>query len=111
MFFYRLDGACSEVVDDDTAFGGERTPRYMAFFIGLAPTPELLPAEREWVRSTWNELKPYMIGTTTYVNALDGQERDRVRETYGKKYERLAAIKAKYDPQNIFHRNVNIEPA
>jgi FAD/FMN-containing dehydrogenase len=52
-----------------------------------------------------------MIGTTTYVNALDGQERDRVRETYGKKYERLAAIKAKYDPQNIFHRNVNIEPA
>ena len=111
VFFYRLDGAYSEVGDDDTAFGGGRTPRYMAFFIGLSPTPELLPAEREWVRSMWNDLKPYMIGTTTYVNALEGQERDRVRETYGEKYERLAAIKAKYDPQNIFHRNVNIEPA
>jgi FAD/FMN-containing dehydrogenase len=111
VFFYRLDGAYSEVGDDDTAFGGGRTPRYMAFFIGLSPTPELLPAEREWVRSMWNDLKPYMIGTTAYVNALEGQERDRVRETYGEKYERLAMIKAKYDPQNIFHRNVNIEPA
>jgi FAD/FMN-containing dehydrogenase len=52
-----------------------------------------------------------MIGTTAYVNALEGQEGDRVRETYGHKYQRLATIKAKYDPQNIFHRNVNIEPA
>ena len=48
---------------------------------------------------------------TIHDTALEGQERDRVRETYGEKYERLAAIKAKYDPQNIFHRNVNIEPA
>jgi FAD/FMN-containing dehydrogenase len=111
VLFYRLDEAYSEVGDNDTAFGGGRTPRYMAFFIGLTPTPELLPAEREWVRSMWNDLKPHMIGTTAYVNALEGQERDRVRETYGEKYERLAVIKAKYDPQNIFHRNVNIEPA
>ncbi|MGB8383612.1 MAG: BBE domain-containing protein, partial [Dermatophilaceae bacterium] len=36
---------------------------------------------------------------------------DRVRETYGSKYELLAAIKTKYDPHNLFHRNVNIEPA
>jgi hypothetical protein len=111
VFFYRLDGAYSEVGDEDTAFGGGRDPRYMGFFIGLSPTPELLAAEREWVRSMWNDLKPYMIGTTAYVNALEGQERDRVRETYGEKYERLAAIKAKYEPQNIFHRNVNLEPA
>jgi FAD/FMN-containing dehydrogenase len=111
VLFYRLDEAYSEVDDNSTAFGGGRNPCYMGFFIGLTPTPELLPAEREWVRSMWNDLKPYMIGTTAYVNALEGQERDRVRETYGEKYERLAAIKAKYDPQNIFHRNVNIEPA
>jgi hypothetical protein len=111
VFFYRLDGAYSEVGDDDTAFGGGRNPRYMGFFIGLSPTPELLPGEQEWVRSMWNDLKPYMIGTTAYVNALEGQERNRVRETYGAKYDRLATIKAKYDPENIFHRNVNIEPA
>jgi FAD/FMN-containing dehydrogenase len=70
-----------------------------------------IPSEREWVRSMWNDLKPYMMGTGSYVNALEGQETDRVRETYGVKYERLTAIKAKYDPQNLFHRNVNIKPA
>jgi hypothetical protein len=59
----------------------------------------------------WNDLKPYMIGTTAYVHALEKQGTDRVRETYGHKYERLTAIKAKYDPHNIFHRNVNIKPA
>jgi hypothetical protein len=71
----------------------------MAFLVGLCPTPDLLPAERAWVRSTWHALKLHMIGTTAYVNALEKQERDRVRETYGHKYQRLAAIKAKYDPQ------------
>ena len=111
VLFYRLDEAYSEIDEDETAFGGGRSPRYMGFFIGLCPTPDLLPAEREWVRSMWDDLKPYMIGSTAYVNALEKQETDRVRETYGHKYERLAAIKAKYDPQNIFHRNVNIEPA
>jgi hypothetical protein len=111
VLFYRLDEAYSEIDDDETAFGGGRSPRYMGFFIGLCPTPDLLPAEREWVRSMWSDLKPYMVGTTAYVNALEKQEGDRVRETYGPKYQRLAAIKAKYDPQNFFHHNVNIEPA
>jgi len=111
VLFYRLDEAYSEVDDNSTAFGGSRKPCYMVFIIGLSPTPEMLPAERAWARSMWNDMKPYMIGTTAYVNALERQETDRVRETYGHKYERLAAIKAKYDPQNIFHRNVNIEPA
>ena len=111
VLFYRLDEAYSEINDDETAFGGGRSPRYMGFFIGLCPKPDLLPPEREWVRSMWDDLKPHMIGTTAYVNALEGQEGDRVRETYGHKYQRLATIKAKYDPQNIFHRNVNIEPA
>jgi len=111
VLFYRLDEAYSEVDDNESAFGGDRSPRYMGFFIGLSPTPDLLPSEREWVRSMWNDLKPYMMGTGSYVNALEGQETDRVRETYGVKYERLTAIKAKYDPQNLFHRNVNIKPA
>lgn len=110
VLFYRLDQAYCDVPDDRTAFGGGRTPRYMGFFIGRSPTSDQLPGEREWVRSMWNDLKPYMLGTTGYVNAFEAQEGDRVRETYGPKYELLAAIKAKYDPDNLFHRNVNIEP-
>jgi FAD binding domain/Berberine and berberine like len=108
LLFYRLDGAYSEVGEDDTAFGGGRSPRYMGFFIGLCPTPDLLPAEREWIRSLWVALRPHMMGAGTYVNALEGQDESRIRDTYGPKYSRLAAVKAKYDPGNVFHRNVNI---
>jgi FAD/FMN-containing dehydrogenase len=111
LLFYRPDEAYSEVGEDDTAFGGGRSPRYMGFFIGLCPTPELLVAEREWVRSLWDALRPHMMGVGTYVNAFDGQDDHRVRVTYGPKYARLAAIKAKYDPDNVFHRNVNIKSA
>jgi FAD/FMN-containing dehydrogenase len=111
VLFYRLDEAYSDVGEDDTAFGGGRSPRYMGFFIGLCPTPELLVAEREWVRSLWDALRPHMMGVGTYVNAFDEQDDHRVRVTYGPKYDRLAAIKAKYDPDNVFHRNVNIKSA
>ena len=111
VLFYRLDQAYSEVGDDATAFGGGRSPRYAAFFIGVCPVPQMLEAERSWVRSLWDALRPYMMGDGTYVNALEGQDDDQIRDTYGAKYDRLTAIKAKYDPQNIFHRNANIEPA
>ena len=108
LLFYRLDEAYCEVGEDDTAFGGGRTPRYMGFFIGLCPTPDLLPAEREWVRSLWDALRPRMMGAGTYVNALEGQDESRIQDTYGRKYGRLAAVKDEYDPNNVFHRNVNI---
>ena len=109
LLFYRLDQAYCEVGEDDTAFGGGRTPRYMGFFIGLCPAAEMLSAEREWVRSLWDALRAHMMGVGTYVNALEGQDEHRVQVTYGPKYDRLAAIKGKYDPGNVFHRNVNIK--
>jgi FAD/FMN-containing dehydrogenase len=108
LLFYRLDQAYSEVGEDETAFGGGRTPRYMGFFIGLCPTPDLLPAEREWIRALWDALRPHMMSAGTYVNALEGQDESRIQETYGPKYSRLAEIKATYDPDNVFHKNVNI---
>ena len=43
----------------------------MGFFLGLCPVPEMLPAEREWVRSVWDALQPHMMGVGTYVNAMD----------------------------------------
>ena len=56
QLFYRLDGAYCDVGDDDTAFGGERSPRYAVFIVGVCPTPELLTAERTWVRAFWDAL-------------------------------------------------------
>jgi len=109
---YRLDGAYSEVADGDTAFGGERSPRFAVFIVGVCSSADLLPAERTWVRDFWNDLQPYAAGGGGYVNAMSEQDADRVRATYGPaKYQRLTRIKAAYDPDNVFHRNTNIAPA
>lgn len=80
--------------------------------IGLATTPELLDAERRWVRSLWQALLPHARGIGSYINSMTEFEENRVQASYEPaKYERLARIKAIYDPENIFHRNANITPA
>jgi FAD/FMN-containing dehydrogenase len=109
LLFYPLDGAYTDVGDDDTAFGGGRTPRFVGFFIGLCPAPEMFDAERQWVRTLWDALRPYMMNDGTYINALNEADEDRIRASYGAKYDRLASVKAKYDPTNVFHRNANIK--
>jgi FAD/FMN-containing dehydrogenase len=112
LLFYRLDGAYSAIADDETAFSGGRSPRYAVFIIAICPTPALLDADRAWVRSTWAALLPHTAETGVYVNALDTSEEDRVKAAYGSaKYDRLAAIKARYDPANVFHHNANIKPS
>jgi len=111
--FYRLDSAYSGVQDDETAFGGGRSPRYAAFLNGVAPDTDLLAADRNWVRGFWERLRPLAIGSGDgYINGTADFQYDRVRNSYGPaKYERLAAVKAEYDPDNVFHRNANIKPA
>ena len=112
LLFYRLDGAYSKVPEDATAFSGSRAPGFAGFIIAVCPTPELLEQDRAWVRSFWDALAPVSRGIGSYVNAIsDAGVDDRVRASYGTKYDRLAAIKATYDPDNIFHRNANIKPA
>ncbi|MFB6719091.1 FAD-binding oxidoreductase [Kribbella sp. NPDC056345] len=109
--FYRLDGAYSEIGDDDTAFGGGRSPRYAVFLVAISPTAEGLPPERDWVRAFWDELQPHTLGHGSYVNAMAEYDADRVRASYGEqKYARLQEIKTVYDPGNVFHRNMNIKP-
>ncbi|GAA1196164.1 FAD-binding oxidoreductase [Pseudonocardia alaniniphila] len=111
MLFLRMDGAYCDTADADTAFGGARVPHFAFFITAVCEAPELLAAERDWVRNFWHALQPYSIGTGSYINAMSEVEDDRVRATYGEKYPRLARIKAEYDPQNLFHRNLNILPA
>jgi hypothetical protein len=109
MLFYRLDSAYSDVGDDETAFSGVRSPGYMLFTIAVCPSPEVLEADRAWVRGLQAALAPHVV-TRTYVNGLDEDSRD-IRTAYGpEKYDRLRRIKAKYDPNNVFRRNANIKP-
>jgi FAD/FMN-containing dehydrogenase len=111
--FYRLAGAYSEVGDDETAFSGGRSSRYATFLNGVAPDANLLAADRRWVRDFWERLRPLAMGSGDgYVNGTAEFGDDRTRNSYGPaKYERLAAIKAEYDPDNAFHLNANIRPA
>jgi Berberine and berberine like len=64
------------------------------------------------VRQCVDALRPHATGAGGYINTMADIEEDRVRASYGlAKYERLARIKATYDPDNVFHRNVNVKPA
>jgi FAD/FMN-containing dehydrogenase len=109
---FPLSGAYSRVADEDTAFGGSRSARFAFNIAAVCPVPELLPAEREWVRAFWEAMRPHASGTGSYVNFMTDIEEERVKAAYGAaKYERLARIKAEYDPDNVFHRNANIRPA
>lgn len=112
MLFYRLDGAYSQVPDEATAFSGGRSPRYAVFNVAVCPAPEMLPADRAWVRSLEEALRPHSPAFGTYVNSITEVGEDRVRMAFGpEKYQRLASTKARYDPMNVFHRNPNIPPA
>jgi FAD/FMN-containing dehydrogenase len=111
MLSYRLDQAYCETADEATAFGGTREPQYITFLMAVAPDAEVLAADRGWARSLRDALQPSALGAGTYVNALTEPDEHRVRAAYGAKYDRLAGIKAEYDPGNVFHRNINIKPA
>jgi FAD/FMN-containing dehydrogenase len=109
---FKLSGAYGSVGDDETAFGGSRSGGFAVNIAAICPAPELLEADRPWVRSFWEALVPYASGAGSYVNFMSEYDENRVRSAYGAaKYDRLARIKAEYDPDNVFHLNANIKPA
>jgi FAD/FMN-containing dehydrogenase len=115
VLFYRLDAAYSAVPDEATAFSGGRSPRFACFVIAVCPTSEVLEHDRAWVRALHQALQPHAIGSEVYVNAISEAvplDQGQVRDAYGKvKYDRLAEVKQRYDPDNVFRRNTNIAPA
>jgi FAD/FMN-containing dehydrogenase len=77
--------------------------------VGVSPDPTDNERMIEWTRAYWQELHPYSAGGA-YVNMMMEEGQDRVRASYGANFDRLAAIKAKYDPTNLFRMNQNIRP-
>jgi hypothetical protein len=107
---FHLKGAVSRVAQGATAFGN-REATHAITFDGVWRTGEDFGArDTAWAREFLAALGRFRQGV--YVNFLGGDESpDRVRESYGPAvYDRLAAIKAVYDPDNVFHHNQNIRP-
>jgi len=63
----------------------------------------------EWTRACWRAIEPFG-SPGVYVNFLGDEGEGRVRAAYGVNYERLVALKNRYDPHNVFARNQNIKP-
>jgi FAD/FMN-containing dehydrogenase len=111
LLLFPLGGAVGDVPDEATAFGGRRSAKYAVVIDGVAPDPGMFDGEQQWVRSSWDAIRPFAADASTYVNMMAEFEEDRVRATYGAKYERLSQIKAVYDPLNVLSANANIKPA
>jgi FAD/FMN-containing dehydrogenase len=78
--------------------------------VGVDPDPANAGLISDWARSYWDELHPTSAGGA-YVNFMMDEGSDRVRASYRGNYDRLARVKAVYDPDNTFHVNQNIRPA
>jgi hypothetical protein len=110
MHLYPIDGAVHRVGKDATPWGA-RDATFSMVIAGISPEAKDAEALRSWGRAYWKAVHPFNM-EGAYVNFLDADEADnRVEASYGANYARLAAIKAKYDPKNLFRLNQNIKPA
>ncbi len=106
---WQRGGAAARVGENETAFGG-RSAGHTFNITAVTHSGEGFDQEREWVRNFWSALEPYH--TSVYVNFLMEEGEERIRQAYGaEKYDRLKALKRRYDPDNFFRLNQNIGPA
>jgi len=109
MHLYPIDGAAHRLGSGDTAFSYRDATWSMAI-AGIDADPGRADELRAWATDYWQAVHPYSMGGA-YVNFMMDEGQERVRATYRDNYDRLARIKASYDPDNLFHVNQNIRPA
>ncbi len=108
MHLYPIDGAAHDADNADTAWA-YRDANWGSVFAGVDPDPANAEAIRSWCVDYFDALHPYSAGGA-YVNMMMDEGQERVRASYGDNYDRLAQVKATYDPDNLFRVNQNIEP-
>jgi hypothetical protein len=110
---FHMGGAVARVPRDATAYPDRDVAHNIVIDAAWLPDQDdtLGTSETAWARAFLQAIQPDHAGV--YVNFLDADDdTSRVRDAYGDDtYERLAEIKAKYDPENVFHNNKNIPPA
>jgi FAD/FMN-containing dehydrogenase len=109
---WNFGGATAAVPADATALG-DRSFGWMYSIDSVWPDPADDEANISWTRKAWEETRKYSLEGRLYLNfAGHGEDGEAlVKDAYGKNYARLAKIKAKYDPGNMFRFNQNIRPA
>ncbi len=109
MHLYPIDGAVHEIASEATAWSC-RDATWSMVIAGIHSDPAHAATVSRWAKDYWNAVHPFNPGGA-YVNFMMADEGDaRVRATYGANYARLVEIKARFDPENLFRVNQNIEP-
>lgn len=112
MHLYPINGAAGRVAKDATAWN-YRDANWGEVIVGVSADPADRERMTTWARNYWSAVHPYTAGGA-YINMMmdaEDEGSDRVRASYGPNFERLARIKAKYDPNNLFRVNQNIKPS
>jgi len=110
MHLYPIDGAVHRVPKDATAWN-TRDATWSMVIAGIDADPKQADALKAWGRAYWKSIHPFNL-EGAYVNfMMDDEVQGRVQATYGDNYSRLASIKSKYDPDNLFRVNQNILPS
>ena len=110
MHLYPVDGAVHRQKKDATAWGYRDAAWSMVIF-GVDPDPAKAPALKQWAQDYWAAVHPFNL-PGAYANfMMDDEGEARVKAAYGANYDRLATLKRKYDPANLFRVNQNIRPA
>lgn len=109
IFLGQLGGAAARVAPDAMAFN-RRDAEFVVNVHARWGDPADDDRSIAWARAFFDAMTPLAMGSV-YVNFMPEDEKDRVPAAFGKNYARLATIKAKYDPTNLFRMNLNIQPA
>ena len=106
---WRTSGEVTRIAPDATAFP-LRQPGANLLIVGEWLDPDASDQNISWVRSVYDAMTPY-LGKWNYVNYMaDDATQGSVANAYGSNYERLRAVKRRYDPNNVFHLNQNVVP-
>jgi FAD/FMN-containing dehydrogenase len=110
VILFQIGGALNDL-DDAHSPAGNREARYVLNVAGAWERPEDDAANVDWARTAWSDMKQFSTGGT-YINFLTADEGpERTRDALGQGLARLAEVKARWDPQNVFRTNRNIPPA
>ncbi len=110
MHCYPITGAVSRVSNEDTPWG-YRDAKYSGVIVGVDPDPKNANKITQWCKDYYDALHPHASGGAYSNFMMNDEGQERVKASYGKNYARLAKIKGKYDPKNLFKVNQNIVPA